>query len=108
MSFSTRSSSGYIGRLEEENVSLKAENVKIKAELERVRLELARFKDFFKVTKKSTKANGSGSAPVYSSDLTAVAIEAMGETCEAKMVHRVLDAFGRTMFTKLFADQNGI
>ena len=97
MSFSTRSSSGYIGRLEEENGSLKAENAKIKEELEEVRLELARFKDFFKVTKKSTKANGSGGAPVYSADLTAVAIEAMGETCEAKMVHRVMDAFGRTM-----------
>lgn len=97
MSISTRSSSGHIGRLEEENGSLKAENAKIKAELEEVRLELARFKDFFKVTMKSTKANGSGGAPVYSSDLTAVAIEAMGETCEAKMVHRVMDAFGRTM-----------
>ena len=75
MSFSTRSSSGYIGRLEEENGSLKAENAKIKEELEEVRLELARFKDFFKVTKKSTKANGSGGAPVYSADLTAVAME---------------------------------
>ena len=96
-SFSTRSTSGHVGRIEEENSILKAENADLKAKLEKTQLELSRFKKFFKVTQKPTRANGSGGAPVYSPDLTAVAIEAMGETCEAKMVHRVMDAFGRTM-----------
>ena len=96
-SFSTRSTSSHIGRVEEENRLLKAENAELKQKLAKTQLELSRFTNFFKVTQKPTRANGSGGAPVYSSDLTAVAIEAMGETCEAKMVHRVMDAFGRTM-----------
>ena len=96
-SFSTRSTSSHFGRLEEENRLLKAENADLKAKLEKTQLELSRFKNFFKVTQKPTRANGSGGAPVYSPDLTAVAIEAMGETCEAKMVHRCMDAFGRAM-----------
>ena len=96
-SISTRSTSSHVGRVEEENRLLKAENAELKAKLEKTQLDLSRFKNFFKVTQKPTRANGSGGAPVYSSDLTAVAIEAMGETCEAKMVHRVMDAFGRTM-----------
>ena len=80
-----------------ENSQLRAENSRLKAELEETKSKLAKYEDFFKVTQKPTRANGSGSAPVFSADLTAVAIEAMGETCEAKMVHLVLDAFARIM-----------
>ena len=97
MSMSTRSSSGYVGRLEEENSTFKAENAKIKAELEEARLELARFKDFFKVTKKATKANGSGICEEFGTDLTIVALEGMAETAEAKTVHRVMESFARQM-----------
>ena len=97
MSISTRSSSGYVGRLEEEITSLKAENAKVKSELEQAKLELGRFKDFFKVSKKSTKANGSGICEEFGTDLTIVALEGMAETAEARTVHRVLESFARQM-----------
>ena len=97
MSISTRSSSGYVGRLEEENATLKAENANTKKELEEVRLELARFRDFFKVKKKATKANGSGICEEFGTDLTIVALEGMAETAEARTVHRVLESFARQM-----------
>ena len=97
MSISTRSSSGCVGRLEEEISSLKAENAKTKSELEQARLELARFKDFFKVKKKPTKANGSGICEEFGTDLTIVALEGMAETAEARTVHRVLESFARQM-----------
>ena len=96
-SVSTRSTSGYVSRVEEENASLKAENAKIKAELEETRLELARFKDFFKVTKKPTRANGSGGCQEFGTDLTIVALEGMSEAAEAKTVHRVLESLARQM-----------
>ena len=44
-------------RWKQENAQLKADNAQLKAELEKTKLELARFKDFFRVTKKPTRVN---------------------------------------------------
>ena len=92
-SLGTRSES----RWKQENGRLKQENANLRAELEATKKELARFKDFFKVTKKPTKANGSGSCDEFGSDLTIIALEAMSDTSEARTVHRVMESLARHM-----------
>ena len=84
-------------RWKQENSQLKAEIAKLKAQLQESKSELARFKDFFRVTKKPTRANGSGSCDEFGTDLTIVALEGMSETTEARTVHRVLESFARQM-----------
>ena len=77
--------------------SLVAENKKLKAEKQQMQSRLDGILSFFKVSTKPTRANGSGRAEMFSSELQSVALEAMSFGVAARDVHILFTVIARTL-----------
>jgi len=76
---------------------LKAENKQLKNEKQKLQEQLDKILSFFKVSRKPTRENQSGGAPMYSSELQSVCLETMSYGVAARDVYIMFTVIARTL-----------
>ena len=84
---------------------LKAENERLNVEKQQIQAKLDQILSFFKVSRKPTRSNQSGGAPMYSPELQSVSLETMSYGVAARDLHIMFTVLARTLGLLINDDQ---